>query len=105
MGGNAGELQLGSERELYIKYINHHAGTTKASIKIILIQVYNIFGLIIGVPAYSSKVIEINKNYKDSGRGGLTPSRPSLRVRGDVLFELSGTHELHTTYIPSVATT
>ena len=53
MGGNAGELQLGSERELYNMYnINHHAGTAKASIKIILIQVYNIFRLLIGVPNY-----------------------------------------------------
>ena len=30
MGGNTGEIQLGSERELY-KYINHHAVVTKAS--------------------------------------------------------------------------
>ena len=28
MGGNTGEIQIGSERELY-KYINHQAGTTK----------------------------------------------------------------------------
>ena len=51
MGGNTGEIQIGSERELY-KYINHQAGTTKASI--ILIQMYNVFRLIIGVPDYSS---------------------------------------------------
>ena len=39
MGGDIGEIQLGSERELY-KYINHYAeGVTKASSKIILVQV------------------------------------------------------------------
>ena len=54
MGGNTGEIQLGSERELY-QYINHQAGTTKASTKIILIQMYNIFRLLIGVPDYSSE--------------------------------------------------
>ena len=27
MGGNPGEVQIGSERELYNKYINHQAGT------------------------------------------------------------------------------
>ena len=30
MGGNTGEIQIGSGRELY-KYINHQAGTTKAN--------------------------------------------------------------------------
>ena len=60
MGGNTGEIQIGSERELY-KYINHQAGTTKASSKIILLQMYNIFRLLIGVPDYStSEVIEKN---------------------------------------------
>ena len=54
MGGNTGETQIGSERELY-KYINHQAGTTKASTRIIvLVQMYNIFRLLIGVPDYSS---------------------------------------------------
>ena len=34
MGGNTGEIQKGSERELY-KYLNHQqAGTTKASTRI-----------------------------------------------------------------------
>ena len=42
------------------KYINRHAGTTKSSIKIILVQLYNIIGLVIGVPDYSSDVIEKN---------------------------------------------
>ena len=42
MGGNTGKIQIGSERELY-KYINHQAGTTKASTRIILVQMYNIF--------------------------------------------------------------
>ena len=55
MGGNTGDIQIGSERELY-KYINHRARTTKASTRIILIQmVYNIFRLLIGVPDYSSE--------------------------------------------------
>ena len=56
MGGNTGEIQIGSERELY-KYNNHQAGTTKASINTIIIllivQMYNIFRLLIGVPDYS----------------------------------------------------
>ena len=54
MGCNTGEIQIGSERELY-KYINHQAGTTKASTRIILVQMYNIFRLLIGVPDYSSE--------------------------------------------------
>ena len=53
MGGDRGEIQLGSERELY-KYINHYAVVTKASSKIILVQVYTIFAL----SDYSSEVIE-----------------------------------------------
>ena len=54
MGGNKGEIQLGSERELY-KYINHQAGTTKASTRIMLVHImYNIFRLLlIGVPDYN----------------------------------------------------
>ena len=52
MGGNTGEIEIGSERELY-NYINHQAGTTKASTKIILVQMYNIFRLSTGVPDYS----------------------------------------------------
>ena len=44
MGGNVGEFQLGSERELY-KYINHYAVVIKTSSKIILVQVYIIFAL------------------------------------------------------------
>ena len=61
MGGNTGEIKKGSEREL-CKYISHQAGTTKASTRIILVQMYNIFRLLIGVPDYSSEVIEKNKN-------------------------------------------
>ena len=53
MGGNTGEIQIGSESELY-KYINQ-AGTTKASTIIILVQMYNIFRLLIEVPDYSSE--------------------------------------------------
>ena len=56
MGGDIGEIQLGSERELY-KYINHYAVVTKASSKIILVQVYITFAL----PDYSSEVIETPK--------------------------------------------
>ena len=54
MGGNTGEIQIGSERELY-QYINHQAGTTKVSPRMILVQMYNIFRLLIGVPDYSSE--------------------------------------------------
>ena len=43
MGGNTtGEIEIGSERGLY-KYINHQAGTTKASTRIILVQMYTIY--------------------------------------------------------------
>ena len=60
MGGNTtGEIEIGSDRGLY-KYINHPAGTTKASTRIILLQMYNIFGLFIGVPDYSS-----SKSYRE----------------------------------------
>ena len=59
MGGNIGEIEIGSERELYKYIINHQAGTTKASARItteVLVQMYNIFRLIliIGVPDYCS---------------------------------------------------
>ena len=54
MGGNTtGEIEIGSERRLY-KYINHQAGTTKAGTRMISVQMYNIFRLLIGVPDYSS---------------------------------------------------
>ena len=55
MGGNTGEIEIGSERGLY-NYINHQSGTTKkASTRIILLPMYNIFRLLIGVPNYSSE--------------------------------------------------
>ena len=54
MGGNTGEIQIGSERGLY-QYINQAGTTKKASTRIILIQMYNIFRLLIGVPDYSSE--------------------------------------------------
>ena len=58
MGGDIGEIQLGSERELY-KYINHYAVVKKKSIsKIILVQMYIIFAL----PDYSSEFIERHQN-------------------------------------------
>ena len=52
-----GEIQLGSERELY-KYINHYAVGKKKYSKIILVQVYIIFAL----PDYSIEVIERHQN-------------------------------------------
>ena len=54
MGGNTtGEIEIGSERGLH-KYINHQAGTTKAGTSMILVQMSNLFRLLIGVPDYSS---------------------------------------------------
>ena len=54
MEGNKGETQIESERELY-KYINHQAGTTKASTRNILVHMYSIFRLLLlGVSDYSS---------------------------------------------------
>ena len=48
--------------ELYNKYMNHQAGTAKASTRMILVQMYNIFRILIGVLDYSSNHIEkINK--------------------------------------------
>ena len=47
MGGNTGEIQIRSERELYNKYINHQAGTTKASTRIRLVQMDDIIRLLI----------------------------------------------------------
>ena len=48
MGGNTGEIQIGLERELLYKYVvSHQAGSTKASTRIILVQMYNIFRLLI----------------------------------------------------------
>ena len=46
---------MGGDIEEIYKYINHYAVVTKASSKIILVQVYIIFAL----PDYSSEVIEI----------------------------------------------
>ena len=48
MGGNIGEIQIGSKRELF-KNINHYAVIIiiKASSKIILVQVYITFALLI----------------------------------------------------------
>ena len=62
MGGNTGEIQIGSERELY-QNINHQAGTTKASTRITFIHImYIIFILLIRVPDYSSESYRENKN-------------------------------------------
>ena len=52
MGGDIGEIKLGSGRVLY-KYINHYE-EKKNNSKIILVQVNIIFAL----PDYSSGVIE-----------------------------------------------
>ena len=60
MGGNTGEIQLESERELY-KY-NNQERTTKASTRIILIKIYNLFRLLIGVPDYSSESLREKQN-------------------------------------------
>ena len=61
MGGDIGEIKLGSERELY-KYINHYVvvkrGGGEKNNKIILVQVNIIFAL----PDYSSGVIERHQN-------------------------------------------
>ena len=51
--------------EIY-EYINHYPVVTKASSKIILVQVYIIFAL----PDYSSEVIERHQNFL---YGRLTP--------------------------------
>ena len=76
MGGDiVGKIQLGSERELH-KYINHYAVVTKASSKIILVQVYIIFSL----PDYSSKVIERHQNCYE------TPKRIWLYESGPFSF-------------------
>ena len=55
MGGDIGEIKLGSERELY-KYISHYVivKREKKNSKIILKQVNIIFA----IPDYSSGVIE-----------------------------------------------
>ena len=80
MGGDIGEIQLGSERELCVcvcvfsshsfwtsswgiyKYINHYAVAKKKTStrysKIILVQVNIIFAL----PDYSSEVVERHQN-------------------------------------------
>ena len=61
MGGDIGEIKLGSERELY-KYINHYVVVKRekeeTKSKIILVQVNIIFAL----PDYSSEVIERHQN-------------------------------------------
>ena len=54
MGGNTGEIQIGSERELYTYVVSHQSWTTKVSTRIILVQMYNIFRLLLGVPDHSS---------------------------------------------------
>ena len=62
MGGNTGEIQIGSEREMY-KYINHRAGTsTKARSKNNLST--NIQYIWLEVPEYSmnSEVVEKDTN-------------------------------------------
>ena len=57
MGGDIIGEKTRSERELY-KFINHYTVVTKASSKIILVQVYIIFAL----PDYSSELIERHQN-------------------------------------------
>ena len=43
MGGDIGEIQLGSERELYNKYINHYAVVKQKYSEIILVQVCTLY--------------------------------------------------------------
>ena len=52
-GGNSIRVGEGTVQ----KYVNHQAGTTKASARIILVQMmmYNIFRLLVGVPDHSSE--------------------------------------------------
>ena len=57
MGGNTGEIQKGSERKLY-KYVNHQAGTTKASTRINYISTDAQY---IGVPDHSTTVSHVEK--------------------------------------------
>ena len=57
MGGNTAEIPIGSERELLYKYVNHQAGTIKASTRIIWVHMHNIFILLIGVPDHSSMYV------------------------------------------------
>ena len=55
MGGNTGEIEIGSERGLYTSTLIIKQGQQqKASTRIILVQMYNIFRLLIVVPDYSS---------------------------------------------------
>ena len=55
MGGNTGEIQIGSERELYTYVVSHQPWTTKVRTRIILVQMYKIFRLLIRVPDHSSE--------------------------------------------------
>ena len=57
MGGDIGEIQLGSERELY-KYISHYAVVKKKYSKIIFVHMFIIFAL----PDYSNEVKEKHQN-------------------------------------------
>ena len=63
MGGSTGGIQLGSERKLYnyvILIIMQRQQKKQVHSKIILliVHMYNIFGLLIGVPDCSSGVID-----------------------------------------------
>ena len=57
MGGNTGEIEIGSERGLYksSRLIIKQGQQQKPSTRIILVQMYNIFRLLIVVPDYSSE--------------------------------------------------
>ena len=57
MGGNTGEIEIGSERGLYksSRLIIKQGQQQKSSTRIILVQMYNIFRLLIVVPDYSSE--------------------------------------------------
>ena len=57
LGGDIGEIELGSERELY-KYINHYVVVIRGNIYI-YIYIYIQVNIIFALPDYSSGVIEV----------------------------------------------
>ena len=63
MGGDIGEIKLGSERELY-KYINHYVAVKRGK-KYIYIYIYILVqvNIIFALPDYSSGVIEVETRY------------------------------------------
>ena len=58
LGGDIGEIKLGSERELY-KYINHYVAVKRGKKKNIYIYILVQVNIIFALPDYSSGVIEV----------------------------------------------